>query len=383
MKTIKLYDLDSMLSEFECTVLSCEQCDRNYKIVLDKTSFFPEGGGQTCDTGAIGDTNVIDVQEIDGEIYHFTDKPLNVGQTYTAHLNFEQRFDKMQNHSGEHIVSGIISNKFGYQNVGFHLSDSVVTCDFDGTLTRADLDEIELLANKVVWSNVKLNTYYPDAEQLKNISYRSKLEFESNLRLVEIEGVDTCACCAPHVKTTGQIGAIKLLQHEKNKSGVRIYLKCGMRAIADYQNKYNNVAEISALLCAKQDETAQGVNALLQEKEKLKYEITGLKRQIIDFKLQACETTDGNIYIIDKDLSTDDMRYFANNMVTRCNVFGVFCAKENGFSYICASGQTNMREFGKSLNAALNGKGGGSDKMIQGSVICDKEQIEKFFSDKY
>ena len=383
MKTIKLYDLDSMLSEFECTVLSSEQCDNGYKVILDKTAFFPEGGGQTADKGVIGEAKVFDVQEIDDEIYHFTDKPLTVGATYTAGIDFEERFDKMQNHSGEHIVSGIVNKKFGYENVGFHLSDSVVSLDFDGPLTRKDLDEVELLANRAVQQNVNITAYYPKTEDLKNIAYRSKLDLTENVRLVIIDGYDVCACCAPHVSTTGQIGVIKLLQFEKHKNGTRIFMKCGMRAIADYQNKYNNVSEISALLCAKQDETATAVNNLLQEKERLNYEITGLKRQIMDFKLQNCQDTDGNICIIDTNLSSDDMRYFANNMVARCNIVGIFCAKENGFTYICASEKSNMREFGKLLNTALHGKGGGSDKMIQGSVLCDKEQIEKFFNLKH
>ncbi len=383
MNTIKLYELDSMLSEFECTVLDCIKWNGKYKIVLDKTAFFPEGGGQTADKGVIGDANVLDVQEIEGEIYHFTDKPLTVNQSYTATLEFEERFDKMQNHSGEHIVSGIVNKKFGYQNVGFHLSESVVTLDFDGPLSREDLEKIELLANRAVQQNVAITAYYPKSEELKGIAYRSKLDLTDNVRLVEIDGYDICACCAPHVKTTGQIGLIKLLQCEKHKDGVRIFMKCGMRAISDYQNKYKNIAEISAALCAKQDETASAVKVLLSDKENLKYEITGLKRQIIDLKLQLLQNTDGNICIIDQGLTNDDMRYFANNMVDRCRVFGVFCEKENGFKYICASSNTDMRQFGKELNAGLNGKGGGSDKMIQGSVLCDKEDIEKFFNTKY
>ncbi|MBE6797545.1 MAG: hypothetical protein E7531_04315 [Ruminococcaceae bacterium] len=383
MNTIKLYETDSMLCRFECKVTSCEKQDDNYKIMLDQTAFFPEGGGQTCDTGVIGDANVFDVQEIDGEIYHFTNIPLTVGETYLAAINFDERFDKMQNHSGEHIVSGIINNKFGYHNVGFHLSDSVVTCDFDGMLTRDDLDEIEILANKAIWANTEIKAYYPSTDELKNTAYRSKLDLQEGIRLVEIVGVDTCACCAPHVKTTGQIGAIKLLQCEKNKGGVRIFMKCGMRALNDYQSKYNNAAEISALLCAKQDEIADAVKTLLADKDALKYEITGLRRQVIDLKIAATVPTEGNICIIDKNLTADDMRYFANNMVSKCKIVVIFSRNEKGFNYICASNSVNLRDFGKQMNDALNGKGGGSPNMIQGSVACEKAEIEKFFSANY
>ena len=379
MKTVKLYDTDSMLGSTECTVLECVKSENGYKAVLDKTVFFPEGGGQTADTGVIGDAAVLDVREENGEIYHYITAPLEEGHTYTASINFDERFDKMQNHSGEHIVSGIVNKKYGYNNVGFHLSDNEVTLDFDGPLTRRELDEIEILANAAIHKNTTITAYYPDKDELGTIPYRSKLELTDNVRLVVIDGYDICACCAPHVKSTGQIGVIKLLNCEKHKNGVRIYMKCGMRAVKDYQVKYRNNAEISALLCARADETADAVRNLQNENERLKYEIIGLKRRVMDLKCENIGSSDGNICIIDSGISADDMRYCAGRMVERCRVFGIFSQTDKGFSYVCASSHTDMREFGKRLNAALSGKGGGTAAMIQGSVAADEGAIIRFF----
>ncbi len=379
MKTIKLYDTDSMLRFTECTVLECVKSESGYKIILDKTVFFPQGGGQTADTGVIGNAAVLDVLEENGEIYHYTNSPLEEGHTYTSSINFDERFDKMQNHSGEHIVSGIVNKKYGYNNVGFHLSADEVTLDFDGTLTRGDLDEIEILANEAIHKNAPITAYYPDKDELSAIPYRSKLELTDNVRLVVIDGYDICACCAPHVKSTGDIGIIKLMNIEKHKNGVRIYMKCGMRAVKDYQVKYRNNAEISALLCARADETADAVRNLQNENERLKYEIIGFKRMWLDLKLESIPDSDGNICIIDRDITADDMRYCANKMVERCRVAGIFSHTDKGFSYVCASKHTDMREFGKKLNEALSGKGGGTAAMIQGSVAADEDAIIHFF----
>ncbi len=383
MKTEKLYYKDSMLHTFECRVLDSEQTDGGYKIILDKTAFFPEGGGQKSDTGMIGNASVFDVQEVNGEIYHFTDKPLNIGNTYTAHLNFDERFDKMQNHTGEHIVSGIAHDKYGCENVGFHLSENIVTLDFDKFLNREQLNELERLANIVIQKNVSVFTCFPDKKELKNIKYRSKLDLSEDVRLVEIEGTDICACCAPHVTSTGQVGSLKLLQSEKYKGGIRIVIKCGMRAVLDYQDKYANISEISSLLCAKQEECADAVKQLKDEKSQLEYEITRLKRNIIDIKLSALTSTDNNICIIEQSLSTDDMRYFANNAVGLCNVFAVFSQSNGRYNFICASNKTDMLTVANRLRQILSAKCGGNEQMIQGSITADEQQIKDFFNNKY
>ena len=237
--TEKLYDIDSHLKEFTATVIDSYEKADGYFTVLDRTAFFPEGGGQASDIGYINDVKVYDVRIQDGIIYHYTVKPFKKGESVVGKLNFEQRFDFMQQHSAEHIVSGIAHKYYGCENVGFHLGADIVTLDFDKILTRDDILKIESLSNEAVFRNVAINAYYPDSEALKSIEYRSKKEIDGAVRIVEIEGVDACACCAPHVKKSGEIGLIKLLGSEKLRGGVRIELKAGKRALDDYNEKYN------------------------------------------------------------------------------------------------------------------------------------------------
>ena len=257
--TEKLYDKDSHLKEFSATVLSCEKSGENYSVILDKTAFFPEGGGQESDRGDIGEAAVLDVRIVSGEIIHCTDRPLNIGEEYACTLNWDRRFRNMQNHSGEHIVSGIVHRLYGLNNVGFHLG-AEMTVDFDGAISREQLLEVERLANKAVFQNVPIRAYYPDEKELKALDYRSKLELTENVRIVDIKGYDLCACCAPHVKKTGEIGLIKILDSFKNKGGERIFIKCGIDALDDYNDKYLNVQKISNLLSVKQYEAALAVD---------------------------------------------------------------------------------------------------------------------------
>ena len=278
--TEKLYDKDSHLKEFEGTVLSCEKIGEKYAIVLNQTAFFPEGGGQQSDRGYAGDAYIADVQIKNGVILHFADKPLNIGQAYKCKIDFDFRFRNMQNHSGEHIISGIVHKLYGFNNVGFHLGTEM-TVDFDGELTRRQLDEVEDLANKAVYENLPVKAYYPTDEELKSLDYRSKLDLKENVRIVEIKGVDVCACCAPHVKATGEIGIIKILDFEKYKGGVRLLVKCGRDALSDYREKYRNILEISNLLSAKQPDASAAVVKLNNQLSAEKEETAALKKRLI------------------------------------------------------------------------------------------------------
>ena len=380
MKTVKLYYQDNMLSEFTATVIECIDKGDHYEIVLDKTAFFPEEGGQTADTGIIGDAEIFDAKEINGVIYHHTKTPLKTGITYNAKINFSERFDKMQNHSGEHIISGIVHKLYGYENVGFHLSDNTVTLDFNGVLTREDLNKIEILANETIHKNVKITATFPSDAELKTIPYRSKLDLTDNIRIVTIDGYDICACCAPHVSTTGEIGIIKLLDFSKHKNGVRINIKCGMRAILDYQNKYANIAEISAALCAKQEEAAAAVKALQAENDRLKYEITGLKREKAEIKLNMYDKTHDNILMFEKDMDAATLRYIADKGADICRVFTVFSETDGGYNFVCCSKKVDLKEILPKLKQTLNLSGGGNSTMLQGRITADKAAIEKFFN---
>ncbi len=379
MNTVKLYDIDSYCKEFTATVLKCEKSGENYKIILDRTAFFPEGGGQYSDTGVIGSANVLDVQISDNIIHHITDAPLTVNETYPCKINFEERFDKMQQHSGEHIISGIVNTLYGYNNTGFHLSDNIVTLDFDGNLSYQDIKKIEILSNQAIHKNAKITAEYPNTETLKNTPYRSKLDLTENVRLVTIEGYDVCACCAPHVKSTGEIGIIKLLSFEKHKNGVRITIKCGMRAVLDYQNKHDLHSEISAKLKSPVYENAAAVNNLLSENEQLKYEITGLKRKLCEIKLAEIDKTDKNVIMPCDDADIPSLRYIADKGAEKCNIFvalGVTCG---GFNFVACSKTTDLKALLPEIKEKLGLTGGGSSSMLQGKINADITAVEKFF----
>ena len=380
--TEKLYDKDSFLKEFTATILECEPCESGWSILLDKTAFFPEAGGQKADTGTLNDARVSDVLISEENIYHITDKPFNVGDIVTGKIDFDRRFDYMQQHSAEHIISGIAHSLYGCENVGFHLSDEIVTLDFDKVLNQEQLLKIEEIANRKVFECVKFNCYYPDEETLKKLNYRSKKELEGAVRIVEIEGTDMCACCAPHVKNAGQIGLIKLLDTEKLRGGIRIELKAGGRALADYNEKYENVRKISCDLAVAQNETASGVERLLGTLKEQKSEITELKLQKIKLKTENFEAKSQITAIFEDNFSVKDLQIFADALHKSCGgIRGVFSQNENGFLF-CICGGDGFDEFFAEFKTTLSVKGGGRNGMAQGTVNADRKEIEKFFADK-
>ena len=248
--TQKLYDIDSYIKEFDATVQSCETADGKYIITLDKTAFFPEEGGQTCDAGTIDGIEVLSVSIKDGVIYHTLPSPLEVGATVHGKIDFSHRYYNMQHHTGEHIISGIAHKLYGYENVGFHLSREDMTVDFSGELTRAQLDEIEILANKAIYECHNIYAYYPKKDELSALSYRAKLDLSENVRIVNIADVDSCACCAPHVAYTGELGIVKIVDAVKHKGGLRIRMLAGVRAY-DYMAKVSKEASaVSVMLSA-------------------------------------------------------------------------------------------------------------------------------------
>ena len=329
----------------------------------------------------MGEATVIDVQETKGEIYHTTDKPLTVGETVTGVLDWERRFDYMQQHTGEHIVSGVAHRLFGCENVGFHLSEDIVTVDFDKNLTREQILQIESEANEAVFANAKVNAFFPDKETLKTLEYRSKKEIEGDIRIVEIEGTDMCACCAPHVSEAAQIGIIKLLDSEKLRGGIRIQMKCGRRAIADYNDKYDNVRKISAALAVKQSETAEGVDRLLKTIGELKFKLTSLKRQSIEGKI-ASFSPKGNITaIFEEDLEIKELQSYSDGL---CKAYGgirgVFSQVEGGFAFAICGEASELEKFFAEFKNRFTVRGGGRNGMVQGTVLAAREEIEQLFN---
>ena len=379
--TEKLYDKDSHLKEFKATVLSCEKTGEKYAVALNRTAFFPEGGGQQSDRGYIGDTYISDVQIKNGEILHFADKPLSVGQAYDCKLDFDFRFRNMQNHSGEHIISGIVHRLYGFNNVGFHLG-AEMTMDFDGELTRRQLDEIEDLANKAVYENLPVKAYYPTDEELKSLDYRSKLDLKENVRIVEIKGVDVCACCAPHVKATGEIGVIKILDFEKYKGGVRLLVKCGADALRDYREKYKNVLEISNLLSAKQPDVSAAVVRLNEQLSAEKAAAAALKKRLIAEKAAGFAPDTDKTAVFENGLDIKELQLLADALCQKAGgIRGAFSGADGAFAFAICGEETALGEFFAKFKAAFNTRGGGRNGIRQGTVCADRAEIEGLFKE--
>lgn len=385
MHTEKLYYTDSHMFEFRARVLDCRDTGKGPAIILDRTAFFPEGGGQQADTGSLGPARVLDVQETEGEILHYCDRPLSLGEELQCRLDAEQRLTRMQNHSGEHVVSGLAHKLFGCENVGFHMGEDFVTIDFDRELSWEQLTEIETLANRAVREDLPVLCTFPEAEELKSLEYRSKLELTEDVRIVEIPGVDCCACCAPHVKHTGEIGLIKVLEWERHRGGVRLNLACGMLALRDYRMKQENISAISQALSAKRHETAAAVERLLQEQQKSKERIAALSMELARHMAESREETEGNICVFDKVLDEVALRELVNMLMEKCS--GIAAAfsgdDQRGYRYIMGSRNVDLRSCSKELNALIDGRGGGKPRMIQGSASACAERISKALERKF
>ncbi|MBQ1260939.1 MAG: hypothetical protein IIX96_02910 [Clostridia bacterium] len=379
--TDKLYYLNSYIKEFDATVLSIVKDGDNFGAVLDKTAFFPEGGGQTSDKGKIGDVDVLDVREVDGVIYHIINKALTVGESYHCVLDFEERLEKMQMHTAEHIVCGIIHTLYGFENVGFHLADGVVTFDVSGYLGRAELDRVEELANRAVWANLPISAAEYTPEELLGIKYRSKLDGDRGLRIVTIGDVDACACCAPHVKATGEVGAIKLLDFERHRSGTRIILVAGKAALFDYRAKYESVKKISAALCEPQQSVAEGVDKLLRGYGELERESKSFEAQIARFIGENIAPVSKTALYFVPDLSIAALRELANAAMAKTDgLIVALSGSERSYRYVIAQNSSDVSQTVKKANAALFGKGGGRGAMAQGSCFATEDEIRAYFN---
>lgn len=377
MTTEKLYYIDSHLFDFEATVLDCRQVEKGWAVILDRTAFFPEGGGQQADTGFIGAAPVRDVQEQGGEILHFCGEALPVGAHLPCRVEREKRLVRMQNHSGEHIVSGLAHRLFGRENVGFHMGEDCMTIDFDRELSWQQLMEVETLANEAVRENLPVLCSFPEGEALEKLEYRSKLELTENVRIVEIPGIDRCACCAPHVERTGEIGLIKILDAERHRGGVRLSLCCGMLALRDYRVKQENIAAISQALSAKRHETAGAVSRLLSEQQRSKERIAALSMELARLKAERCPVTEGNLCVFDNVLDEVALRELVNLLMEKCGgIAAAFSGSdETGYRYIMGSRRVDLRRCAKEINRLIDGRGGGKPQMIQGSATADAERI--------
>ena len=380
METRKLYYEDCHLAAFSARVVSCEQSEKGWQVVLEATAFYPEGGGQACDLGTLGGVRVLDVREKGETVVHLCDGPLPVGETVEGAIDYERRFDLMQQHSGEHIVSGIVHEWFGYHNVGFHMGADLVTIDFDGPIPAADLARIELEANRAVWANRALHIWYPSEEELPTVGYRSKRALPWPVRVVEVPGYDKCACCGTHVAMTGEIGIIKLFSCVKFHEGVRIEMACGGRALRYLTAAYEQNRQVSQAFSAKILETGEAARRMNEQLAAEKFRAAGLQKQVFASVAEGCRDA-GNILRFENDLAPAQVRELCDTIGQVCGgMAAVFSGSdEAGYSYCLMERGGDLRSFNKAMTAALNGRGGGKPEYQQGSVKADRTAIEAFF----
>lgn len=382
MPTERLYYVDQYQAEVEGTVLSCQAEKGGWRVILDRTIFYPTGGGQPCDLGTLGASRVLDISEEGGEVAHLCDSPLPVGETVVCKIDWTRRFSLMQQHSGEHIVSGIIHSRFGYDNVGFHMGSEAITIDYTGEITPQELKKIELAANEAIWKNVKTEIFYPDAAALASLPYRSKKALTGAVRIVRFPELDTCACCGLHVARTGEIGLVKLLSVTRFHAGSRIELLCGRQALAYFGAVYDQTREISALLSAKPLQIAAAAARQKEELAAAQYRATQLENELFLQKAQALAGK-GDVLLFESAMQPSAVRRLADTVLAVCGGrCAVFAGTDGAYQYAIGTQKGDLREFCRAMNAALQGRGGGKAGFVQGSVSASRSEIESFFSNE-
>lgn len=373
--TEKLYEKDSYIKKFTAEVISSDEKG----TVLDKTAFFPEGGGQYGDTGYINGVRVTDTQIKDGIIYHITEKAVDIGQA-ECELDWSIRYNRMQNHTGEHILSGVIHTKFGYNNVGFHLSNEEVTLDVDGKLTDEDILWLEVEANRIIDSNGSVYCIYPEGDELSMLEYRSKLDLTEGVRIVVIDGVDMCACCAPHVKTTAEVGLLKIVKHYNYKNGTRMHILCSDFARRDYRILSDMNTRIVNSSSAKRYELTEIFDRKEAEIFALKEELKAFKGSVIEKTVQIQDKNKEIYCYFENNFTMDDLIRIADLSVkTYPDALTAAFSGNDTEGYNFVIGGNNAKEKFADFKAKFNARGGGRD-MYQGKVQTTKESLDQYFN---
>ena len=377
--TEKLFYNDVRKAEFEATVISCVKNKDRYEVVLDGTYFYPEGGGQPADHGKIDDANVFDVHDKDNEVVHYCDKEVECGNKVKAWVDMERRHRLMQQHSGEHIVSGLIHKHFGYDNVGFHMGSDCITIDFNGPLTSDDLKLVEKEANEAIYRNFDTNIFYPSPEELEKLEYRSKKALEGDVRIVNFKDCDTCACCGLHVVKSGEIGIIKITGSQNYKGGTRVTMLAGKQAWEDYAVKDSIVHGISNLLSAKPYETKEAVERLMKERNEIKEQLVAAKKQIFELKRDSLKEDETCAVFFEENMEPFELRLFTEMLLEKVPSAAVFSGNdEEGYKYAVGSTKTDMSAFIKEANKALGGRGGGRGNIMQGAFTALRDETERY-----
>ena len=379
--TRKLYYENCHTDHFEATVTGCEKSETGWFVTLDATAFYPEGGGQACDLGTLGNVSVLDVQERGEEIVHLCDGQLEIGSTVEGVIDFGRRFDLMQQHTGEHIVSGIIHRRYGYHNVGFHIGAHTIQIDFDGIIPPEDLPAIELEANGALWCNLPVRCWYPSEEELPHVFYRTKKALPWPVRIVEVPGFDSCACCGTHVEHTGEVGLVKLFSIVGLRGGCRIEMACGKRALELLNLAFEQNRQVSQSFSAKWPETGAAARKMNEALAEEKYRSACLQKQIFEFVAKNY-VNQRNVVHFETGLDSVCVRQLADAIADRCSgMAAVFSGSdEAGYAFAMVTRDGDLRTIGKAMTAALGGRGGGKPNFQQGRVTAPRSEIEAFFA---
>ena len=381
--TRKLYYEDCHMSHFQAQVTGCEKCEKGYEIRLDATAFYPEGGGQACDLGTLNGAQVLDVREREEEILHLCEAPLEVGSTVEGIIDYDRRFDLMQQHTGEHIVSGIINRRYGFHNVGFHMGSAMIEIDFDGVVPAEDLRSIEQEANSALWQNLPVQCWYPSEEELPHVFYRTKRALPWPVRIVQVPEFDSCACCGVHVARTGEVGLIKLFSVVPLRGGCRIEMSCGARAMKLLNQAFDQNRLVSQAFSAQWFETGEAARKMNEALSGEKFRMAQLQKRIFEMIAEDYVNFE-NVVHFEQDLDSAQVRMLADAIARRCDgTVAVFSGtEEEGFAYAMVDHKNDLRTFGKEMTAALNGRGGGKPNFQQGRVAAKRQEIEAFFAKK-
>ena len=382
METEKLYYADPFLKEFTATVLDCQAGKNGYTVTLDRTAFYPEGGGQPADHGTLDGAAVTDVHEKNGVIFHNVDRAVEIGKTVSGSIDWARRFDHMQQHSGEHICSGLICGRYGCDNVGFHMGTDIVTIDFNADISWEELLEIEGQANRYIQEDHPIDIQFHRGAELDAIDYRSKKPLEGDVRIVAFPGADCCACCGTHVLRSGQVGLVKFLSVQKFREGVRIELLCGQRALDYLSRTWEQAKIIGQHLSVKPVDAAAAVERLEGELSALKMRCAGLEEAVFA-GIAAEQAGKGNVLLFQPPMKPDSVRKLADTVSKACGGLAAVFAGE-GSHYAYALGRADGQDISaavKALNGALHGRGGGRNGFAQGSVEAAQSAIEAFFKE--
>lgn len=380
MVTRKLYYENSHESSFSAVVLGCESSDAGYSVTLDATCFYPEGGGQAGDTGVLGGVRVLDTRERGEAVVHLCDAPLPVGATVTGTIDYAARFARMQQHSGEHIVSGLIARRYGWHNVGFHMATACMTIDFDGPIPQEDLAALEREANEAVWKDLPVRCWVPEPEELRGLPYRAKRELPWPVRIVEIPGYDLCACCGTHVQRTGEIGLIKILSVCSLRGGTRMELACGRQALEVLTTAYDQNRQVGAAFSAQYFETGAAARRMNDQVDSLKFRVAQLEKRVFAAIAAGYEGEESPLRF-EENLEPGAVRELCDAISHRCRgTAAVFSGTdEGGYAYCLIQPQGDLRGLNKAMTAALHGRGGGKPGFQQGRVQATKKEIQAFW----